>query len=359
MKNPKRIRKRFFISLLVLITILVFLQTGYIIWNTADPSKTCASCHEIRPSYDKWASSAHRASDCKTCHGTALSKGMRSIKDISGRILRHFSHDSLTEVRLNEKQVGKMVDLCAECHQNEFSKWLTGGHSMRFTDVFLNQSQNKKVLPDQQCLHCHGMFYEGPVDELVSPVDTTGPWHIVSSMHEVRYAMPCLACHSIHTPGLTRISPDYANPEQKAYNLPATYPKAGFYDNITKRYFRADELSPVHTLQEDTTLLVSEDPLMRICFQCHTPDASHHARTVDDHLPAGVHEGLSCTACHQTHANDAMKSCRLCHPAISNCGLDVEKMNTTFADPGSPNDIHKVSCMDCHPGFIRKQNKPD
>ena len=50
------------------------------------------------------------------------------------------------------------------------------------------------------------------------------------------------------------------------------------------------------------------------------------------------------------------KAVVICHPAISNCKLDVTKMNTSFKDPESPNNIHWVACTDCHKekGFIRK-----
>ncbi|MBN1413581.1 MAG: hypothetical protein JW973_00660 [Bacteroidales bacterium] len=359
MKNPKRVRKYFFILLLSLITILLIMETGFVIWNTTDPLKTCASCHEIRNSYETWAISAHREVDCKTCHGTALSAGTHSLMEKARMLKRYFHDHNVDDVRLNEKQVGKMVDLCADCHQNEFAKWITGGHSMRFTDVFLNEEQNKKEPANEHCLRCHGMFYEGSVASLVTPLDTTGPWKIISSSHKARYAIPCLACHSIHTPGQLAAPPDYANPGQKAYNQHASYPKAGYYDKYEKEHFRADALPKLQAWQKDRKILVSDEPLMRICSQCHAPDASHQVGTSDDHTPTGVHEGLSCMACHQPHTNDAMKSCRYCHPAFSNCGLDVETMNTTFINPDSPYDIHTVSCTDCHPGFVRNQNKPE
>ena len=67
---------------------------------------------------------------------------------------------------------------------------------------------------------------------------------------------------------------------------------------------------------------------MRLCVQCHSPNALHEAGSSDDRTPTGVHEGLSCTACHDVHSNDARKSCGKCHPAISNCKLDVTMMNT-------------------------------
>ena len=87
---------------------------------------------------------------------------------------------------------------------------------------------------------------------------------------------------------------------------------------------------------------------MRNCIQCHAPGASHQAGTSDDRTPRGVHEGLSCLDCHETHSNDARNSCNNCHPAVSNCNQDVTKMNTSYFDPNSPNNIHWVDCIDCH-----------
>jgi hypothetical protein len=351
MKNPKRVRKYFFLALLVVISILVILQTAFIIWNTADPSKTCASCHEINESYEQWASSAHREFDCQTCHGTALSAGMHSLTEKVRMIQQHISGNPVAEIRLKEKEVDKMLDLCVKCHPNENANWMSGGHSMRYADVFLNKEQNRKEPANEQCLKCHGMFFEGSVSSLVAPLDTTGPWKIIPTHHKSRPAIPCLACHSIHTPGQPAVNPDYAHPDQKAYKQYPSYPKAGFYDTYEKRFFRADQLPRLQAWQKENSVLVSEDPLSRICSQCHAPDASHQTASGDDRTPMGVHEGLSCLVCHEPHTNDAMKSCDRCHPAFSNCGLDVEKMNTTYANPKSPYNIHTVSCNDCHPGI--------
>src|SRR4030042_2861755 len=112
MKNPKRARKFLFISLLVLISILVILQTANVLWNTTAPSRSCASCHEIRDSYEQWNISAHREFDCKTCHGTALSNGMHSLKEKVSMLNRHFKGSPVTDIRIDEKQAGKMVTLC-------------------------------------------------------------------------------------------------------------------------------------------------------------------------------------------------------------------------------------------------------
>jgi hypothetical protein len=93
---------------------------------------------------------------------------------------------------------------------------------------------------------------------------------------------------------------------------------------------------------------IAPDPVQRLCIQCHSPNAFNMAGTGDDRTPRGVHEGISCLACHDPHSNSAIASCKNCHPAISNCKLDVEKMNTSYMDQSSRNNIHFVSCTDCH-----------
>jgi hypothetical protein len=40
---------------------------------------------------------------------------------------------------------------------------------------------------------------------------------------------------------------------------------------------------------------------------------------------------------------------------MSNCGLDVEKMDTTFAAEGSRHNIHWVKCQDCHVNGVPKK----
>jgi hypothetical protein len=93
----------------------------------------------------------------------------------------------------------------------------------------------------------------------------------------------------------------------------------------------------------------SPDRRQALCYQCHAPRAGMQVFSGDDRTPVGVHEGLSCLACHQKHGQTTRVSCAACHPRLSNCGLDVETMDTTFKSPQSPHDIHRVACLDCHP----------
>jgi hypothetical protein len=68
----------------------------------------------------------------------------------------------------------------------------------------------------------------------------------------------------------------------------------------------------------------------------------------------GVHEGLSCLSCHIGHSQNTSASCKTCHPEMSHCGIDVEKMDTTYANPASKHNIHWVKCTDCHQHGIPK-----
>jgi hypothetical protein len=101
-------------------------------------------------------------------------------------------------------------------------------------------------------------------------------------------------------------------------------------------------------LEADRAVKMSPDQSQALCYQCHAADATRQVSSGDGRTPIGVHEGLSCLACHQKHAQRTRASCADCHPRLSNCGLDVEKVDTTFLSPESGHNIHWVKCADCH-----------
>ena len=102
---------------------------------------------------------------------------------------------------------------------------------------------------------------------------------------------------------------------------------------------------------------IAPDARQATCYQCHAPDHTFQAGSGDDRTCVGVHEGLSCLACHTGHDQDARASCALCHPRLSNCGLDVETMDTTFKSSTSGHNIHFVKCEDCHPKGVPKRRQ--
>ena len=335
------------ISVLLIISIISF-GSFYTYWNTASPDKTCSSCHEIGKSVHSMAQSSHRGLHCKECHGTALNNGFHSLKEKGMMVVNHLTNKRVENIKLSEQQLLEVRSNCNRCHATEFAKWTSSGHSVDYQHVFLNKKHNSTEQFNFDCLRCHGMFFEGTVKDVVEPLKIKGPWKLKDGEMATRPTIPCMACHQIHQEGLPKTNPDYADPKSIFYHTKSSISKLSFYDRHEKVYFPVAQLPKLNLWEGERVVKVSDDPIMRNCVQCHAPNALHQAGTSDDRTPRGVHEGLSCMSCHEPHSNNARNSCKTCHPAMSNCKLDVTKMNTSYADAKSPNNIHFVACIDCH-----------
>ena len=330
--------------------LIILIFTGfYTYWSAASPSKTCVRCHEISPSFNTWTASAHREISCFKCHGTALGNGFHSLKEKSRMVLTHFKTDlPFQDLRMSENQLLETMDRCKNCHGSEYSNWLASGHSAGYADIFLNETHNQTEQLNADCLRCHGMFFGKTTDELVEPLSKKGPWRLKEAEKAKQPVIPCMACHQVHSPGVTVRQPDYSSPDSIFKGRVLTNNSIGFYDRHEKSHFQLNNLpTPVMLLFGDT-IKTPVDKVYRLCVQCHAPSVWHEVGSSDDHTPVGVHQGISCNACHEPHSNYQRNSCDKCHPAISNCRLDVKTMNTTFLSPSSPNDIHFVSCKNCH-----------
>ena len=341
---------RFFISVLLIALLVILTSFGgfYTYWNTASPEKTCISCHEIKSSFNEWKQSAHRDISCKECHGTALSNGVHSLKEKIGMVTTHVSDEIPENLRLSQVQIEETMQRCVKCHQNEYSNWKAGGHSAKYSDIFLDKTHNTTERLNYDCLRCHGMFFNGTIDDLVEPIDMKGPWKLKNPEMNSHSSIPCMACHQIHSEGVPENNPDYANPSTINSKRNASLPRVGFYNRPDASFFSADLLPKAKIWDKEQLIQFSDDNRQRVCIQCHAPNSWHQSGSSDDRTPTGVHEGISCLACHATHSNKTEKSCAQCHPIMSNCGIDVETMNTTFKDPQSTNNIHFVKCSDCH-----------
>lgn len=341
----------------IIITLFLTVITGFILlagyssWNAANPERTCGSCHEINPLVNEWQHSAHREVKCTECHGTALSNGIHSLKEKTGMILTHFTKQKKREdIKLTEQQVLEISDQCARCHRSEYAKWKSGGHSATYGDIFMNGRHNMEEAPYWACLRCHGMFYEGNIKTLVQqPDESNGVWKLKDASRAMHPTMPCLTCHQFHAENSPLEKAARMDvPKEIFYTRMQRNPSIAFYVRGDNRHIRADKLMKIAFYQDGKPVKVSDDPAQKLCIQCHSPNFSHHPGSQDDRTPTGVHEGLSCMACHSPHSNDARNSCRNCHPAISNCKLDVTTMNTTYKDINSPHNIHSISCTSCH-----------
>lgn len=340
--------KKILIISLTLLLLVLALLVSYSRWNAASPSKTCASCHEISDAVNILTESTHRNIACKECHGTALSEGMHSLKEKAAMLFHHSSKLKSEDIRISEDQRLAVMGRCKDCHQAEYAGWNSGGHAMNYSEVFLNRVHNNAETIYDDCLRCHGMFYDkGTVTDIVEPLDTAGPWRLKNVSIADRPAIPCFACHQVHQTGEPGKRQNLETPASLHYSR-VGQTLASFYYRRDNMYFPVSVLASPGINLQSVPVKISQDHNQALCIQCHSPNAFNMSGTGDDRTPRGVHEGISCLACHDSHSNSAVASCKTCHPAISNCKLDVEKMNTTYSDRTSKNNIHFVACTDCH-----------
>jgi hypothetical protein len=303
--------------------------------------------------------SAHRNVGCMDCHEASLATKLRHIRV-------HLSGKLPEAIRLRDVDVLEMAPNCEKCHQREYATWHAGPHSATYSQIFADPGHNSKRRLMNDCLRCHGMHFDGPIRELVAPQDSHGPWHVIKAGFADEPTMPCQACHQVHREGAPSTRPERRISVAGA----AVDDTLAFFDRRERLHFRATALPIPHLYDGARALKMNQDARQSLCYQCHAPRVPEagtvpaknnwgaQAGSGDDRTPMGVHEGLSCLSCHFGHNESALASCKTCHPQMSNCGLDVEKMDTTFANANSAHNIHWVRCTDCHQHGVPKVKTP-
>jgi hypothetical protein len=306
---------------------------GSLAWfHFGNPGNTCASCHEMAGVHSAWSQSSHRTLHCRQCHGGSLTLDVHALRAHVHRVTQHFMRSPDQPVRLKERDVLALQEACRGCHPRSFADWQSGRHSATYGRLFLSAAHNQNEQLASDCLRCHGMYFDGYIEDLVAPLSTTGPWALKDPAKAGQPAIPCLACHQVHAPAAARLQ------------------SAALYVRREQASISVDSLPITPMVQGDHPVKVSSDARQRLCAQCHAPNAFREQGSRMDRTPSGVHEGLSCLDCHAAHSNSAQASCAACHPTDSHCGLDVERMDTTFLSAGSKHNIHFVACADCHNG---------
>lgn len=334
-------------AIVVLLALFLVPNLGYYAGSTVS-GNYCTRCHQIQASYETWSRSVHRGMECKECHGSAFTTDIAAHR----ANLRHLYYQATGKVParvvLKDAQVDRIAANCRRCHRDQAAKWGGAGHSATYAAIFLSQRHNSKTLLMDDCLRCHGMFADGNVTDIVRPIDNRGPWSLVDGRFDKRPVIPCLTCHTVHTKGLPASPPNYSEPRRISYGRVVRTTSLGFYDRRERRHVAAADL-PLPRMQiGDRAVAMSPDRRQTVCYQCHAPEATLVAGTGDDRTALGVHEGIGCLGCHDPHGLDARQSCANCHPRLSNCGLDVAAMDTTFKSAESRHNIHTVACVDCH-----------
>lgn len=345
-------RRAYLILGFVLIALLTL--PGVSFYYEYSGGKSCARCHEIWQPYTDWRTSTHRNVACASCHGDVLTLEAGFHLGNIRRLITHLRGNVPEKIRIKNADLFRVTERCTTCHEQESANWKAGPHSATYADLFLDPTHNRQRLLMDDCLRCHGMHFEGNIQKLVTPIDTKGPWRLAVPELANRPAMPCLACHRMHHEGQPLAKPPRKVP------LPSTTqetyrPSLAFFDRRELAHISVGRLPLPAMLEGSRPVKMSPDIRQGLCYQCHAPLATFQVGSSDDRTGIGVHEGLSCLACHQKHRQTTRASCSTCHPRLSNCGLDVETMDTTFRSPQGRHNIHFVKCIDCHPAGVPKK----
>ena len=341
---------------LLILALLLLVPTASFVYEAGAPG-ACARCHEMAVPVDQWAGSAHRNVACSQCHGDALTTNAQFHMTNARRLLDHNFGQVAESAHLRPADVFAMVGRCQSCHPQEFATWKAGPHSVRYEPLFLDKKQNGERHLMDDCLRCHGMHYAGPIRDLVTPLNNQGPWSFRDAAMASKPAIPCLSCHAIHMHGAPL--KDHVRRAVISRKEPIMTPSLAFFDRRSRESVPVS-LLPLPAMHEgERPVKMSPDARQALCYQCHAPLANTQVRSGDDRTPVGIHEGFSCLACHDRHKQSTRASCADCHPRLSNCGRDVEKMDTTFFNKQSAHNIHFMKCLDCHPkGIPPKRVKP-
>jgi hypothetical protein len=339
-------------SIAALSVVLVY---GASYYYTSQHGQGCASCHEMAAYTSAVHTSAHRTATCLDCHDAGIATKLRHIRV-------HLFSQPPESIRLRDVDVLAMTTKCQACHQHEYASWNAGPHSATYAQVFTDSVHNSERRLTDDCLRCHGMHFNGGVRDLVQPQNTIGPWQLKRATLSNEPTIPCMACHQVHRQGATQLKPS----TRISVATAPVRDTLAFYDRREQLHFAAIQLTIPQLWDGSRAVKISPDQRQALCYQCHAPRqpetstiaaANHWDPQIgsgDDRTPAGVHEGISCLACHAGHNESATASCKTCHPQMSHCGIDVEKMDTTFANAKSAHNIHWVSCTDCHQHGVPK-----
>lgn len=346
---------RMYVALPVLLAAIIFLLLpGARLYYRYSGGRSCARCHEIWQPYQDWHTSSHRNVPCSDCHGDVFTLELGfHLKNIR-RLSAHLRGEIPEQVRLKGDDILRMGGRCQKCHRQEYADWAAGPHSATYKEIFLDDSHNRREQLMDDCLRCHGMHFNGGIRDLVTPLDTKGPWQLRDPKLAEQPAIPCLACHQMHHEGSILVRPSVKplnpGPSQEIFR-----PSLALFDRREMDFVPLGRLPLPAVRDGDRNIKISPDIRQVLCYQCHAPLATMRVASGDDRTAVGVHEGLSCFACHQGHGQKTRASCATCHPQMSNCGLNVETMDTTFKSAKSPHNIHFVKCIDCHTKGVPKK----
>ena len=163
------------LALAVPVALLLLAVPAGSVYYAAAGGKACIRCHELEPAYHQWATSTHRSVQCKECHGSIFSTDVGFHLNNVRQLWQHLRGQVPERLLLQQRDISRgMNERCGRCHQQEFAAWAAGPHHATYERIFLNSDHNTQRLLDDQCLLCHGMYFERSIRELVQPLNRQG-----------------------------------------------------------------------------------------------------------------------------------------------------------------------------------------
>ncbi len=248
----------------------------------------CVNCHEIRPAYDQWRTSAHSGVACLDCHTEPGLPGYVKVNTAGAmNIITHLA----AGYRLPE-QASVHDASCLNCHPRESRPEA----SLRTTLRVAHTKHDK-----QQCADCHGRLVH---------LNPTGEVSAAPKPHTVR---DCTACHTPQTcpHGDATLSCTSCH----SGNIPKHEPAKERGVMPRESCQECHKQNRVGSPEYCQTCHVSPHGVSLPCSRCHTSQVTWTEHSFNHPVPlVGKHSGLDCIKCHSANNQSSIKYvCSNCH----------------------------------------------
>ncbi len=306
-------------------TVAVSMQPGF-----------CLSCHEIRPAYDQWHTSAHKGVTCINCHTEPGIAGYVKVNTAgAANLLTHLFADYRLPARADVHDAS-----CLSCHPRE-----SRPESSVRTTLKIAHSKHDK----QQCADCHGRLVHV---NIATEVSTAPKPHAVRDCTVCHTPDNCphgdatLACTSCHSGNV---------PKHEPARERGVMPR----ESCQECHQKAKVGSPEYC----QTCHVSPHGVSVACSRCHTSQTTWTEHTFNHPVKLeGKHAGLDCGKCHGTKTLAGLKYvCSNCHTpptahkgsndSCDKCHSPTGWKPAKLADHKFPPDHNGAggNCNVCHP----------
>ena len=307
----KRLLKFAGISIAVAVLLAVGGSMGASYYYTSQYGQGCASCHEMA-GYVASFMHPHRTTNCMECHEAGLSTKLRHMW------VHSFGQAPEGHPPARNGCAGHHREL-PEVPPTRVRELARGAAQRHLRADFYRSNAQCKTHVDGRLLPLSWCVLRRLDARPCSPVSTKGPWRLLRPALATQPAMPCMSCHQVHSEGAQEARPA----ARISTTGPAVPDSIAFYDRREMLHFSAASLSIPQLFDGARAIKISPDPRQGLCYQCHAarePEAGSvaavnawgpQAGSGDDRTPMGVHEGISCIACHDGHSENTTASCSL------------------------------------------------